>query len=72
MNISRSNTTAPRSDTAVELSALPHNRPLDATDRTERTMGIGYGRSSGYASRDSYSGSRHYVSGRSQPLFRIS
>lgn len=71
MNISDSNTARRRTDTAVDLSALPHNRPVDATDSTGRTMGIGYGRSSRYASRDSYSGSRHYVSSQSPALFRI-
>ena len=72
MYTAQPNTNCLRSNAALAPAAMPHNRPLEATDRPERAMGIGYGRSSGYASRESYSGSRHYVSNHSPALFRIS
>ncbi len=69
MNISQSNTTALRSDVAGDTDrSAPHN----ATHHPERAMGTGYGRSSGYASRDSYSGSRSYATNKAAARFRFS
>lgn len=41
-------------------------------DYLEREFGTGYGRSSGYASRDAYSGSKRYLNNTTHSLFRFS
>lgn len=72
-----------QSNKAPTCSVYPgpeHRSATDARDDhqhahhryQEREFGTGYGRSSGYASRDAYSGSKRYLSNDTRPLFRFS